>query len=60
MEKYIKGQLCNDIKNYRKYIVYLYPNIVQTTINGKTYIPMASYFDGKKMNGIYTSYLLHV
>ena len=50
MEKYIKEQLCNDIKNYRKYIVYLYPNIVQTTINGKTYIPMASYFDGKKMN----------
>lgn len=50
MEKYIKGQLCNDIKYYRKYIVYLYPNIVQTTINGKTYIPMASYFDGKKMN----------
>lgn len=49
MEKYMKGQLCNDLNNYRKYLVYLYPHIVQAKVKDITYVPMSRYFKNQEM-----------
>lgn len=39
LKKYLIIELCNDLDHYREYLVYLYPQIVQTKIDGKVYAP---------------------
>lgn len=45
LKDYLKVELCNDMEHYREYLVYLYPHIVQTTIEGKTYAPAKKAFE---------------
>ena len=43
VKQYITIELCSGVKYYREYIVFLYPHIVQTTID-KAYVPASKYF----------------
>ena len=44
LRNYIKQDLCNDLDNYREYLVYIYPYVVQTKVRGVTYMPASKYF----------------
>ena len=51
LKNYLKTELCSGIDEYQKYIVYLYPHIVQTKIDGKTYAPaMKAFINQTPMN----------
>ena len=49
LECYLKEQLCNEVRHYRSYLVYLYAYIAQAKVDGRTYVPMAAYFAGQPM-----------
>lgn len=44
LKNYLSVELCNEMKFYDEYLVYLYPQIVQTTLDGKTYAPASVAF----------------
>lgn len=44
LKAYAKSELQNDLKYYEEYLVYLYPHIVQSTIDGRTYAPAMKAF----------------
>lgn len=44
LKDYLIIELCNDLKHYREYLVYLYPQIVQSKIEGKVYAPARKAF----------------
>lgn len=44
LKDYIKLDLCNELDNYREYLVYIYPYVVQTKVRGVTYMPASKYF----------------
>lgn len=44
LKEYLKVELCNNLEHYREYVVYLYPQIVQTTIDGKVFAPAKKAF----------------
>lgn len=48
LKNYLTIELCNNLDFYREYLVYLYPQIVQTTIDGKVYAPARRAFANKE------------
>lgn len=44
LKNYLKIEFCNKINNYREYLVYVYPYIVQTTVDNITYMPAFKFF----------------
>lgn len=44
LRHYLITELCNELNDYRKYLVYIYPYTVQTKIEGKTYAPASKAF----------------
>lgn len=48
LRNYLMIELCNNLNYYREYLVYLYPQIVQTKIDGKVYAPARKAFADKE------------
>ncbi len=44
LKDYLKLELCNDLDDYKAYLVYLYPHVVQCKIGDKTYAPAMKAF----------------
>lgn len=44
LKNYLKTELGNDLLDYKAYLIYLYPHIVQCTIDGITYAPAMKAF----------------